>query len=68
MHPSLPEYQGNLSVVKIVSTKESIEQREDLVAGMEFDNAQGEFDKIGVDALEQRAQESAAGFVNAFSK
>ena len=55
-------------MIKIVATNESVEQREDLVKGMEIDNAQGDFDDITNEAITSRAEASAEAFVNAFGK
>lgn len=67
--PPLPKYVEELTCIKIVQSNESLDIREDLVAGMEFDNAKGDFDNIGVGKdFNERAETSGRQFVRAFEK
>ena len=68
MPTCLPKFEGHLSVLKIVATNETVEQREDLVAGMEINNAQGKFDDIQTNEIGARAEASAKLFVDEFAK
>ena len=67
MPQQLPPYNGSLTVLKIVSTQENLEQNEDLVQGMEFENAHGAFADIPMNEIGQRAEASGAAFALQFA-
>ena len=66
----LLDYPGNLQVVQFVRTKESVhlfpEPFEDIVSGMEFDNAKGNFNNSTGKELEEAARASGQCFFAAF--